>query len=144
MYLLDVQFEWNTETPAAILKFQIQTPQGKKQFQQYWQEFSSPLRCQRCGVHVLPLTPLKGVCSQLGLYSSHMNQSPFYALNFYSSTVAERILPSSLLTWSVHPCYFPTSKPKTPHKMYCLYWYSRVASQVGNETLLQRSTNGLQ
>lgn len=93
--------------------FKFEHPRVQKHFQQYWGEFSSSLHCQRHGVHVHSLTLLKGVYSQLCLYSSHRNQ-PFYTLNFYSWRAAECILPSSLLTWSVHPCYFPTSKPKNP------------------------------
>lgn len=83
--------------------FKFKHPMVQKHFQQYWQEFSSPLCCQRHGMHVHYLTPLKRVYSQLCLYSSHVNQPPFYALNCYSSTVAEGISPTSLLTWSVHP-----------------------------------------
>lgn len=83
--------------------FKFKHPTVQKHFQQYWQEFSSPLCCQRHGMHVHYLTPLKRVYSQLCLYSSHVNQPPFHALNCYSSTVAEGISPSSLLTWSVHP-----------------------------------------
>lgn len=94
--------------------FKFKHPMLQKHFQQYWQEFSSPLCSQRHGMHVHSLTPLKGVYSQLSLYSNCVNQPPFYALIFYSSTVAESILLLSLLTWSIHPCYFPTSKLKKP------------------------------
>lgn len=52
-------------------------------------------------MHVHYLTSLNWVYSQPCLYSSCVNQPPFYSLDFYSSTAVESIFPSSFLTVSI-------------------------------------------